>query len=515
MVSRAGRSRGCSNCRQRRVKCDENRPICNRCKKRNLTCDGPKDSTWISLHYDQPSLNRSYNSIPAELSFVAFEDGICVSYTRKHLMRGGCVEVACNLVQRIGLNGEVLDPGLSLLRDAILSLSAAFYGNQHRQRAIENRGYKTYGKVLGQLNAHLAQPQLQTTNETVMTAITCMIAEIFVPTGPNNFFKHVQGIEAILAARGPPNSPHGTDPSMLSGVRILCIVGAIAQQRPSIWAEEEWKSIPPLHVDEGSLIRHEILLILADSTVLRNGRNLASLNKPMEENYSRTIARAREYLTRLNTLYLRWKQHNSSMLGEEAYPNSQDPTMANHASATTYMLYNGACICLLRILSAHSSSTETLSLQSQQVAAALRIVKCLEMKAYEKREGSGESNTIGFVATKVAWETLGGFNSPGGRRLSRAVKAAANGVFAVGAWDEPDELPESRASLYATGNVRTSAPLVHEQSVMEAASSNYEAFELVNVSEKNTVVDTVSFDRPRERHKAMGTPMSPSQIFVA
>ncbi|KAK7185022.1 hypothetical protein DPSP01_002851 [Paraphaeosphaeria sporulosa] len=514
MVSRAGRSKGCSNCRQRRVKCDENRPICNRCKKRNLTCDGPKDSTWISLNHDRPPLSRSHNSIPAELSFIAFEDDICVSYTRKHLMRGGCVEVACDLVQRVGLSSDVLDPGLSLLRDAILSLSAAFYGNQHRQGAITNRGYKTYGKVLGQLNTHLAQPLLQTTNETIMTAITCMIVEIFVPTGPNNFFKHVQGIEAILAARGPPTSPLGADLSMLGGVRILCIVGAIVQRRPSIWAQEEWKSVPPLCTDEGSLIRHEILLILADCTVLRKGLNHASLYEHTEVDYSQTIARAREYLDRLNVLYFRWEQHNASILGEMASPNFQDPNIANHASATTYMLYNGAYICLLRIVSAYSPSTETLSLQSLQVAAALRIVKCLELKAYEKREGSGESNTIGFVATKVAWETLGGFSSPGGRRLSRAVKAAANGVFAVGAWDEPEELLEPRASLYAAGNIRTAAPLVHEQSVM-ASSPNYKVFELINIGEKNIVVDTVPFDLPRERDRSMGIPKNSSQISAA
>jgi hypothetical protein len=408
-------------------------------------------------------------------------------------MKGGCVEVACDLVQRVGLSGGQLDPGLDLLRDAILSLSATFYGNQHRQRDIVNRGYKTYGKVLAQLNAHLTQPQLQTANETIMTAVTCMILEIFVPTGPDNFFKHVQGIEAILAARGPPTSPLGADIAMLSGVRILCIVGASVQRRPSIWATEEWKSVPPLHSDEDSLIRHEILLVLADCTVLRQGFKPPSpLNKPTEEDRCRTVARAREYLDQLKAVHLRWERHNASMLGEEVSPSFKDPTIANTGSATTYMLYNAAFICTSRILSACSPPEETTSLQSLQVAAALRIVKCLELKAYEKREGSGESNTIGFIATKVAWDTLGGFSSPGGRRLSRAVKAAANGVSAVGAWDEPEEPPEPTASPYATGDILRVASLVQEQTT--TAASSYKAIELINIGEKHTLVDTVPFD---------------------
>lgn len=303
-----------------------------------------------------------------------------------------------------------------------------------------------------------------------MTAMICMILEIFIPTGPNNFFKHVQGIEAILAARGPPTSPRGTDPSMLSGVRILCIVGAIMQRRPSIWVQEEWKSVPPLHTDEGSLIRHEILLVLADCTVLRKGPSSSSSNKSTDEDHSRMTARVRACLNRLNALYLRWEQHNTSMLGEETALSFQDPTIANHASATTYMLYNAAYICLLRIWSAYSPATEALSLQSLQVAAALRIVKCLELKANEKHGGSGESKTIEFVAAKIAWDTIGGFSSPEGRRLYRAVKATANGVFAVGAWDEPGELPDPTASPYSTGNIKGIPPLVHEQSLMAASN---------------------------------------------
>ncbi|KAK9453366.1 hypothetical protein V1511DRAFT_505507 [Dipodascopsis uninucleata] len=42
MVGVAGGSRGCMNCRRRRIKCDEQYPICKRCIKSNLTCDGPK-----------------------------------------------------------------------------------------------------------------------------------------------------------------------------------------------------------------------------------------------------------------------------------------------------------------------------------------------------------------------------------------------------------------------------------------------------------------------------------------
>ncbi|KAL1600606.1 hypothetical protein SLS60_006992 [Paraconiothyrium brasiliense] len=342
-----------------------------------------------------------------------------------------------------------------------------------------------------------------------MAAVTCMILEIFVPTGPNNFFKHVQGIEAILNARGPPTSSLGADPAMLSGVRILCIVAALVQRRPSIWATDEWKSVPPLHADKGSLIRHEILLIMADCTVLRQA---SSVKEAAGEDPCRTVARARTYLDQMDGLYLRWARYNASMLNEEVTPGFKDPTIANHASATTYLLYNAALICITRILSTHSPSAESLSLQSLQMAASLRIIRCLELKAYDKREGSGESNTIGFVATKVAWETLGGFNSPAGRRLSRVVKASANGVFAVGAWDEPEELPEKTASSYPSRSIQRIAPLVKEQTTM--TDSNYKVIELINVGEKKTMVDPAPFQLPIELPKTSELTSSQSPVFV-
>lgn len=492
---------------------DENRPICNRCKKRNLCCDGPKELTWI---YQQENAvqNRSaiilHNRMPGELSFVAFEDDICVAYTRKHLMRGGCVEVACDIVQRIGISDSAMEPGLDLLRNAILGLSAAFYGNQYRQKVLTDRGYRTYGKVLRQLNAHLAQPHLQTTDETILTAMTCMILEIFVPTGPDNFLEHVRGIEAIISQRGPPTSPSGVNPAMITGIRLLCIVGALVQQRPSIWAKQEWRNIPPPHTDEGSLLRHEMLLILADCTVLMKNSKRPSINVARGEELHRKISLLRQYMENLKVIHARWERHNASMLSDDVSSPSKDPIIANHASATTYMLYNTTFICILRIMYAFNASVENLSLQ---VAASLRIVKCLELNAYGKREGNSVANTIGFVATKVAWETLGGFNSPGGRRLSRAVKAAANGVFAVGAWDKPENSPVP-PSLQ---KVSAMTPLVHLE-YMERETASYRAVDLINVGEKPSLektIDTAVSLPLSENYMGSSTPGSPCQIFAA
>lgn len=424
---------------------DETRPICNRCKKRGLDCDGPKDPTWISQNNVFPpsppegEALAQYGNVPGGLSFIAFEDDICMAYTRKHLMRGGSVEMACDMVQiKSGLDDDAHNPGLSLLRKAVLSLSITFFGSQNRQKAITHRGYRQYGEVLRQLNNHLSQPDLQTSNETILTALTCTMLEVFLPTGPNNFLKHMRGIEAILDLRGPPVSADSQSATIFSNVRVLSIIAALAQGRPSVWGREDWQKLPPLFTSETSLIRHDIWKILADCSILMSESRQMLANNPTPEDTKRMLDSSNALLEKLKSIYPRWEKHNEALTGDKPTNIAKDFHIASHVSATTYMLYNAAFMCILRNI---QSIQPTAKLASLRNAAALKIVRCLELKEYEKREGNAESNTIGFVATKVAWEALGGFSSPEGRRLARIVKSAANGTFAVGAWEHSEHHP--------------------------------------------------------------------------
>src|SRR3569833_3256027 len=53
-------SHGCRRCRQRRVRCDEGRPACQRCIKRDEVCDGYRDeSTLIFRHETHKVIQQS------------------------------------------------------------------------------------------------------------------------------------------------------------------------------------------------------------------------------------------------------------------------------------------------------------------------------------------------------------------------------------------------------------------------------------------------------------------------
>lgn len=413
------------------IRLDETRPVCLRCQKRGLECDGPRQVTWINQNTNFQSESSPDNVVvlaspsvspPPELSYDAFGEMICLAYTRKNLLKGGPVELACNMIDVPAGRYEFGSPGVELLRQSLLSLSVTFFGKQHRQNQITRRGYVQYGEVLRILNSHLAQPEHQTTDETILTALTCMLLEIFLPTGPKNFFKHHRGLEAIMAMRGPPTETTGDTATIFRGLRILSIIGALAESRPSLYAQEEWKRVPPpANATEVMILQHHILARLADCTQLMGDRDALlsgtaplSTYEPLRKRVQRTMADLQE----LYPLYERYNTSQASTSSRPATPLADELGVSNYMAATVLMLYNTVLICLLQIIDSLNPSPANTVLRNK---AAMVIAKCLELKEYERREGVYESNTIAFVATKIAWQALGGFDSPEGRRLAKSV----------------------------------------------------------------------------------------------
>ncbi|KAF1924045.1 uncharacterized protein M421DRAFT_425230 [Didymella exigua CBS 183.55] len=455
MVSRGGRSKGCSNCRKRRVKCDETRPTCLRCKKRGLDCDGPKNVTWISQNTDFQSESSSEGSVilatpPPQLSFVAFDETICLAYTRKNLLRGGPVELACNTIEVYVGAPDFDDPGIELLRQSLLSLSVTFFGKQHRQNQITRQGYSLYGEVLRQLNTHLALPELQTTDETILTALTCMLLEIFLPTGPKNFFKHHRGLEAIMAMRGPPKDTTGDTSTIFRGLRILSIIGALAESRPSIYARDEWRNAPPpADATEPMIMQHHIFTCLADCTKLMGERDAILNGTAPLWAYEPLLRRVQDALDNLKKVYPLYERFNASQRDPNKTPSplAEELGVANHVSGTALMLYNTVHICILQVIDSLAPSPQNTALRNK---AATTIAKCLELKEHAKREGAHKSNTISFVATNIAWQALGGFDSPEGRRLAKTVSTHLNAVAPLPlgdreAWDNarPEDIRDT------------------------------------------------------------------------
>ena len=213
--------------------------------------------------------------------------------------------------------------------------------------------------------------------------------------------------------------------------------------RPCLYSREDWKQIRNPNIDEGGQLRHDLYSILADCTRFMGERDrvIAANDKAARRSLVEEVKSALAELEIKRGDYMAFNQKH---MDKPVSSLALELNIANHECATIFMLYNAAKICLLELLNTLEPSPHYISLRN---SAALKIIHCLEVKSFEKTRATSEANTIGFVATKVAWQALGGFSSPEGRKLARVVKRVVNGVFAVGAWDvEPWKEPRVQTS---------------------------------------------------------------------
>jgi hypothetical protein len=159
------------------------------------------------------------------------------------------------------------------------------------------------------------------------------------------------------------------------------------------------------------------------------------------------IQETKQLLNDLDRIRSAWTTQNEQLMGKATSTLAKKLHIANHDSATVHLLYNATFICLLDVLDALEPSSHYMGLR---MFAATKITSGLEMKISEYSSGiigSHEASVISFLATKVAWQTLGGFGTAEGRKLAEVVKMAATGVFALGAWEQsPTPSPPNPSS---------------------------------------------------------------------
>ncbi|KAI8936740.1 hypothetical protein NX059_007127 [Plenodomus lindquistii] len=372
-----------------------------------------------------PSATSSpeHSLIPAQLSFAGFERDICFAFTRKTLLRGGPFELACDMIDFTVSSTRFRDPGLALLRKSMMSLAVTFFGSRHYHDALVKKGYHQYGEVLRQLNTHLALPKLQTANETLLTSLACMLLEIFLPTGPRNFLNHVRGIEAMIKLRGPPTTLAGVDAIIHRGVRSISIMSALSESRPTLFNETEWKQAPlPLDMTEGNVIQYRIFGVLAECSRLLALRDDALEGDAQVEKLLALDREITRVSSQLESIKPSLDAINARLISgaPTQSPLAADLGVADRSTILPYILYNTAYLLIIQLRHLLRPSSIYVALRN---ATATKISQLMELQQNENH-----SNTLYGIATKMAWQAIGSFESPEGLRLAAMVRKVMDGV---------------------------------------------------------------------------------------
>ena len=140
--------------------------------------------------------------LESPLSVIGPETYIC--YTRGYLQQGGFIVSAIAEIKSLDIlptettlaNGHVSD-------QAILSFATILFGLQHQQNDIARHGYAMFSVALTQLNQALTDTTWHTNNEVIVAVATLALSECLVPSGKNNYLRHIMGLQKLLELRDP------------------------------------------------------------------------------------------------------------------------------------------------------------------------------------------------------------------------------------------------------------------------------------------------------------------------
>lgn len=405
MVNVAGRSKGCSTCRKRRVKCgelhanatqvstltstrDEHRPICRRCQRWGFECTGMRDITFIQAtivksrrsNNETPKPTKDVvediSSVEGHISLLAPPDRnlseICVCYARKYLRRGAPLDLALqgSRLDQIVTTGTSPASG-NLFHKAFLSFSILVYGTQHRDKSITERGFATRGAALGQLNHALSDPECYTRNDVILSVIAFAMLDCVVPTGAGQYLKHMIGLQTLLGLRDPLSSCSLTHTGLYKAVRHMILFASLQTAKPSILARSEWKAALRENCSDEEIREQELFDIMADCTVInarlreRPRDGLLGLEESQQDN---TRDSAMRLLTQLYDWRKEWDNDGRNSYIELPIPmtvqhplqssstNGSDCLLttvlkfSDESTAAMFMFYNTALIYIFRVL---------------------------------------------------------------------------------------------------------------------------------------------------------------------
>jgi hypothetical protein len=190
---------GCNTCRQRRVKCDEGRPTCQRCRRTGYQCEGyvrrhrfvdevsrtirdarKTEATPSSADGPKASpirVQRSRSKVPLELNLSAFESDLYVSFLLSNL----CLGV---IMPTLMMRTQAEDTSCALAQLSISALSMAYFGRIHKQYDIINQSALLYGKALRHLVTALRDPERARSLSTLSSSITLQTYEVCSSIAP-------------------------------------------------------------------------------------------------------------------------------------------------------------------------------------------------------------------------------------------------------------------------------------------------------------------------------------------
>ncbi|KAJ5263429.1 hypothetical protein N7478_011034 [Penicillium angulare] len=265
MVNVAGRSKGCSTCRQRRLKCDETTPECSQCVKKGFRCSGPRTgAVFIHALPHRPSALRSTESRPrdaARRSAIQPASRVRDEHPSRPSLLSNYQPSRVEIFDQLFVShfidsfafvkpnpGKqsstwldelaelIVSPTHNVAKYSIRSSSMFFYGFMTQNVAMQTEASRWYLKALQGLQNHLLKEKPSSfSGDMICAAVMLTHFESLAGTAPGAWFQHVRGASMMIATGGPESCRQGF---------LHDAISALFRNEQHPFSTDEWMSVP-------------------------------------------------------------------------------------------------------------------------------------------------------------------------------------------------------------------------------------------------------------------------------
>jgi len=400
------------------------------------------------------------------LKFNPLEVYIC--HLRCHLYPSGPVDLGLQSLKAGDLTKDYasVKTDVPLFNQAAVSFAALFFAAQHHENRILTEGYAMHGIALQRLNKALGVPGCHTSDEVLVSVVILAMLELYMPSGPRNYLKHMLGLERLLELRDPGSLVHASYRTLelYKGVRHMILIASLWNRSPSIFARPRWKVVLRTALSLDTPEEQDLHDVLADCSVLIAASDEIVSSQPTQtpkilQRRAEIESRASALLDFLKAWKGRWDGAEGNLYAHEENPaavSTDAPAelctiyrFKDDSVGRMFMLYNTALIYVLQVYATlatldftYSDAASSISIMSENYhrasrTAGIEVARSITDYLQHKR-ARGETDFASPVvqwAVLTAWQALGGTESREGEYMTTMLKGNTSYEIVKAAWD--------------------------------------------------------------------------------
>ncbi|KAH8803592.1 hypothetical protein F5884DRAFT_824417 [Xylogone sp. PMI_703] len=218
------RSKCCFTCRQRRVKCDLQKPYCQRCTLAGRPCLGYPEHWDITLRMRIWRARGEAVPVPRGLHITA-EVHSWHRFHRDYAMHSGIP--VFNLLSKFYTSSSS-----TCFQEALQAVTVVSSARQLHQSGLMLRGRQHYGKAIAALNITLNDPVLTADDSVLMALFLLSLFEYFRKDADFQCHIHFRGALLLLQWRAERGRDSELDKGVFTFLSHICLMSMFMNNEP-------------------------------------------------------------------------------------------------------------------------------------------------------------------------------------------------------------------------------------------------------------------------------------------